>query len=148
MGSATLGYVPPQSANPLFGSQAPISFAQSMPAYQQPFLVPPTQPVSQASVVDALCTQLALSRLPTPEPPIFSGDPLKYGAWKRSFETLISSKSIPPQECIHYLDKYISGEARESIEGVFMIGSPQAYADAFKILDKRFGDSFVVGNAF
>ena len=40
-------------------------------------------------LVKSLTDQVNLSRLPAPEPNIFTGDPLKYPGWKSDFTMLI-----------------------------------------------------------
>ena len=52
--------------------------------------------------IEKLCSQMVLGRLPAPEPDVFSGDPLKFTAWFNSFQTLITSRSIPESERIFY----------------------------------------------
>ena len=93
--------------------------------------------------------QVALSRLPPPEPEIFTGDPLRYPAWKASFQTLIDRKRIPPDEKMFYLTKYLEGDALKAVNGfILTAGDEQSYIQAKKVLDKRYGDSFLVANAF
>ena len=107
---------------------------------------------SQSSDIQELAkiimAQSSLARLPPPEPGIFTGDPLKYAEWKSSFATLIGEKNIPDEEKIHYLKRYIGGEAKEAVEGFFLMNSENAYEDAKALLDERFGDQFVITNAF
>ena len=38
----------------------------------------------QAETIEKLCSQLVLGRLPSPEPEVFSGDPLDFTAWYNS----------------------------------------------------------------
>ena len=95
-----------------------------------------------------LVEQMYLSRVPAPEPPIFSGDPLQYAAWKSAFEALIDQRRIPANEKIHYLKKYLSGKARECIEGYFLYTSSTTYEEAKAVLDKRFGDEYTLQHAF
>ena len=45
-----------------------------------------------------LVDHMTLSRLPCPEPGVFSGDPLFYASWKSAYETLIGHKNITPSE--------------------------------------------------
>ena len=89
-----------------------------------------------------LVEQMYLSRVPAPEPPVFSGNPLEYAAWKSAFEALIDQRRIPAREKMHYLKKYISGKARECIEGYFLYTSDSTYEEAKAVLDKRFGDVY------
>ena len=49
------------------------------------------------------------SRLPLPEPGVFNGDLLQYPIWINAFETLIESKAIKPNERLHFLGKYVTG---------------------------------------
>ena len=49
---------------------------------------------------------------------------------------------------MHYLKKYISGKARECIEGYFLYTSDSTYEEAKAALDKRFGDMFILQNAY
>lgn len=44
---------------------------------------------SEVSLVQALQGSMVLSRLPAPEPFVFSGDPLKFIEWSTSFKALI-----------------------------------------------------------
>ena len=46
----------------------------------------------------SLADQMTISRLPPPEPSVFTGDPLSYPSWKAAFESLIEQKKIPTSE--------------------------------------------------
>ena len=95
-----------------------------------------------------LAEQVIISRLPPPEPTVFDGDPLKFPGWKCAFHTLIEQKQIPAPEKIHYLRKYLSGSVREVVENYFLLSSEDAFEEAKKLLEQRYGDPFVIGNAF
>ena len=95
-----------------------------------------------------LAEQVSLSRLPPPEPAVFDGDPLKYPSWSCAFHTLIELKQIPATEKIHYLRKYLSGSVRDVVENYFLLSSEDAFEEAKKLLEQRYGDPFVIGNAF
>ncbi|RXN10419.1 hypothetical protein ROHU_030778 [Labeo rohita] len=99
-------------------------------------------------VVQALVNSLSISRLPIPEPATFSGDPLKFIDWKLSFLTLIDRKSIPEGEKMFYLKTYLGGEARKAVEGFFYRNSEDAYKGAWKVLEERYGNPFIVQRAF
>ena len=86
------------------------------------------------------CSKIALSRLPAPEPEVFSGDPLQYQSWKKSFNALISNKGIPNDERLYYLSRYLSGDAKAAVEGFFLLATATSFSEAFKVLDKRFGE--------
>ncbi|XP_038069094.1 uncharacterized protein LOC119738319 [Patiria miniata] len=99
-------------------------------------------------ITKCLVDQLSLSRLPPPEPGLFSGDPLKFPSWKSSFETLIERRGIPPSERLHYLKKYLAGSAKDVVEGFFLLSEDDAYLKAKELLQQRFGDPFIVASAF
>ena len=99
-------------------------------------------------LTDSLARAIASSRLPVPEPPVFTGDPLLYQDWLFSFQSLIENRGVPPSEKIHYLKRYLGGAAKEAVSGFFMLRSDRAYDRAKEILEKRFGDPFVVSEAF
>ena len=83
-----------------------------------------------------------------PEPSVFSGDPLEYPAWSSSYHTLIGNKNIQSGEKIHYLRRYLDGEAKECVEGMFLFNTETAYQKALELLDKRFGSDFAISEAF
>ena len=89
------------------------------------------------------------SRLPIPEPTIFTGNPLEYSSWKCSFETLIETQSIQANHRIHYLNKYLGGEAKTAVECTFFVNSNQhtAFLDAKELLEKRYWNHFLISEA-
>ena len=103
---------------------------------------------SRDSLVQTLCKQLNLSRLPAPEQGVFTGDSLHYPSWKKAFDTLISTRAIPDEERLHYLKKYLGGDAKSCVEGYFLLVTPNAYEDVCKLLDSRFGDPYTLAKAF
>ncbi|XP_067301419.1 uncharacterized protein [Pseudorasbora parva] len=103
---------------------------------------------SDASLVQALRGSIALSRLPIPEPCVFSGDPLKFIEWSTTFKALIEGQCLNPADKLFYLQKYIDGEARSALEGSFYRKDDQAYQQAWEKLNARYGHSFVVQRAF
>ena len=99
-------------------------------------------------LIGTLTSQLTLSRLPSPEPSVFTGDPMSYIGWKKSFEVLISSRSVPEAERIHYLKRYLGGDAKSCVECYLSMGTAEAFVAAFKNLDQRYGNPFVVGESY
>ena len=87
------------------------------------------------------------SRLPLPEPGIFSGDLLQYPIWVKAFESLIEGRAVKPSERLHFLGKYLEGDAKEVVDGFILLDSEDAYERAKEMLDKRFGDPFAVATA-
>ena len=95
-----------------------------------------------------LSDQLLLSHFPAPKPGVFLGDPLHYPSWKRAFHALIECRVFLPSERIHYLNKYLTSTVKETVESYFLLMTDDAYEDAKRLLDVRFGDLFVIANAF
>ena len=137
---------------PVTQSAVPASVSQIADpiAVTTPSVSPATASSEQIlfGLAKSLVDQVNLSRLPSPEPGIFSGDPLAYPGWKSAFQTLIEQRQIPQEERIHYLKRYIGGSVREVIDGFFLMPSDLAYEKAKEALDERYGDAFVLANAF
>ena len=89
------------------------------------------------------------SRLPIPEPAIFTGNSLEYPSWKCSFETLIETKRIHANHRLHYLKKYLGGEAKTAVECTFFVNSNQhtAFLNAEEMLEKRYGNPSLISEA-
>ena len=90
----------------------------------------------------------AQSRLPIPKPEVFNGDPLKFPVWLKAFETLIETRAVNSTERLHFLGRYVAGEAKEVIEGYMLMDGDDAYERAKDMLSKRYGDPFTVASAF
>ena len=72
------------------GSQSPEFVSQALPTSMS---VPHVQ--NSSDLVNILAEAINSNHLPTPEPAVFTGDPLKFKDWRLSFETLIDRKNIP-----------------------------------------------------
>ena len=94
-----------------------------------------------------MCAQMSLSRLPVPEPEVFLGDPLQYFSWENSFQTLITTRGVPENERIYYLRKYVSGDAKQFIDGFLSLCTPEAYEESLLMLKERYGSDFVMANS-
>ncbi|RLF66451.1 MAG: hypothetical protein DRN30_02085 [Thermoplasmata archaeon] len=142
------------STQPPVGDELLNRIPQSLPAspLKSPENIPGPEWIDsrqhQSTSIDTLVELLKISRLPTPEPGLFNGEPLHYISWKNAFQSLISSRGIPEIERLYYLKKYLGGEARSCVEGFFMLDSQNAFSEAFQLLDERFGDPFLVADQF
>ena len=67
-----------------------------------------------------------LNKLPAPQPSVFYGNPLEYPAWNSSSNTLIGLKRIDPGDKIHYLRRYLGGDAVSCVESVFLFSTEAA----------------------
>ncbi|XP_057714277.1 uncharacterized protein LOC130930379 [Corythoichthys intestinalis] len=122
--------------------------AREFPSTSHEVARPTFQENSTIMLAEAIAESINASRLPVPEPPVFSGDPIRYKDWKISFQTLIGRKNIPVNEKIYFLRKYVAGPARKAIESYFLVGTEKAYDSGWQILEERYGNSFVVAKTF
>ncbi|XP_073732301.1 uncharacterized protein [Misgurnus anguillicaudatus] len=102
---------------------------------------------NETSLLQTLQESMSLTRLPVPEPSIFSGDPLKFIEWSTSFKALIERRCSDPADRLFYLQKYLSGDAKSALEGSFYRKDDQAYQQAWDKLNARYGHSFVTQRA-
>ena len=49
---------------------------------------------------------------------------------------------------MHYLKKYLAGPVKDVVEHYFLLPSEDAYDEAKNLLDERYGDPFIVANAY
>ncbi|XP_065097354.2 uncharacterized protein [Paramisgurnus dabryanus] len=100
------------------------------------------------SLTQLLQDNIALNRLPVPEPFVFNGDPIQFVEWKAAFTSLIDQRAITPAEKLYYLKKYVGGPARQALDGNFYRNDNEAYQDAWDKLNRRFGQPFAIQRAF
>ena len=99
------------------------------------------------NLVGSLNDFVSLSRVPVPEPGIFEGNPIEYSCWRSSLRLLIERKAIPPAEYIHYLKGCIGGKAKQCVAGFLQIPTEESFNEAMSLLDRRYGNPFVVAQA-
>ena len=127
--------------------------ASYVPGTHKPVDIPPsaeesTPKDSIGQLAHVLQQQMSMTQLPPPEPGVFSGDPLQFNKWLTSFEQLIESRPIAPAQRLHYLERYLSGEAKQCVENYVVLSTDMAYYEAKAQLKKRYGETFIVANAF
>lgn len=93
-------------------------------------LVPVLQAQNSPDLINALAEAITTNRLPTLEPVVFMGDPLKFKDWCLSFETFILRTNIPKNKKLYYLRKYVGGAAKKAVEGHLLLGTEEAYNSA------------------
>lgn len=97
--------------------------------------------------MQALHDTTVLARLPAPDPPVFSGEPLKFLEWSTSFKTLIELRCTNPADRLFCLRKYISVEAWSVLEGSFYRKDDKAYDQAWEALNAWYGHLFLIQRA-
>ncbi|XP_068762477.1 uncharacterized protein [Montipora capricornis] len=100
------------------------------------------------AIIATITDSISISRLPVPEPNVFSGEPIKYPDWKSSFRMLIDRRNLRSSDKMFYLKRYVSGSAREAISGLFLLNSEEAYECTWDLLDEGFGHPFIISKAY
>ncbi|XP_063740237.1 uncharacterized protein LOC134864868 [Eleginops maclovinus] len=139
--------LPPRQLPTQHNSTPPIQVPQNLSGLpSSESKVAPTS--HETLLVEALKQSLVMTRLPAPEPFMFTGDPLKFTEWRTSFKALIETSCTNSAHRLFYLKKYISGEALCVLEGTFYRSDEEAYTQAWEALNKRYGHPFVIQRAF
>lgn len=86
-----------------------------------------------------------VAQLPVLEPIKFSGNMSEYFHWKRSFDTVIVKNVSDNESKLFYLTHYLTGEPRELVKGFLTGNSPDAFNQAIRKLDERYGDTYAFG---
>ena len=99
-------------------------------------------------LADLLSQKSLQDLLPLPELETFRGDLLQYPFWLKSFQTIIESQTDKPSQRLYYLGKYTAGEAKGAISGFLSLETSDAYTQAKKVLADRFGNPFLIADAY
>ena len=99
------------------------------------------QPVDNASILELL----SLSKPFLME---FNGDPMQYHMFFNSFDAVIDSANISDSAKLNRLFELCKGEAREVILPCALGDPTNGYTEARELLKSRFGDEYVISEAF
>ncbi len=83
---------------------------------------------------------LSMFNLPKVELVTFSGDPLKYHEFIKSFDLNVDAVCEGPDRKLSRLMQYTSGSAKEAIRSCQLAGGSQGYSKARELLQTRFGN--------
>ena len=111
--------------------------------------VPTPLPLSnqESMMLQMLETQTQM-RLPTPQVPKFSGDPLEYASFIMAFEARILPYVTTEANKLYYLDQQLEGCAKELIQGCIFMDVNRGYAEARHLLHMEYGNPFTVATAY
>ena len=102
----------------------------------------------QNRMTEMLVQQYQPGLLPSLRITKFTGDPLEYSTFIRSFESQIESKVKPSDVRLRYLEQYLEGEPRELIKGCLHLDGLNGYLEAKKLLSEKYGDPYKISNAY
>jgi len=118
------------------------------------FLVADTQPntqfrdVLQNRLTELLAEQQQQSLLPSLTLTKFTGDPLEYSTFTRSFESQVEARVSANDVRLQYLEQYLQGEPKELIKGCLHLDRNSGYIEAKKLLKEKYGDPYKISNAY
>ena len=64
------------------------------------------------------------------------------------FRNHLEGQTEKVSQRLYYLRKYTAGEPKEAISGVLLLETAEAYKQAKKILSDRFGNPFLIADAY
>ena len=78
----------------------------------------------------------------------FSGDPIEYSYFLRSFENLIEAKTISDSARLFYLVQYTSGDVQDLIRSCLTMEPTEWYKEAKRLLKEKYGQNYKIAAAF
>ena len=78
----------------------------------------------------------------------FTGDPLKYFTFTRSFESQVEDRVRENDVRFIYLEQYLQGEPKELIKGCLHLDRNSGYFEAKKLLKEKCGEPYKISNAY
>ena len=100
------------------------------------------------SMLNLVKKSVDINSLPPTKPFVFSGNAIDYPRWRSMFDLMVESKDLHPHQKLVYLEEFLSGEALDAVQGLNVLSTPDAYIEARKILDDRFGDPYDIADAY
>ena len=82
------------------------------------------------------------------EPELFKGDALNFLDWEVDLEGYFRDECIEGADRLRHLKKFVAGDARKSIEGLFPTATNEAYEHARAKLKERYGNRHTVSKSF
>ena len=86
--------------------------------------------------------------LPDVKVPTFSGNPVEYCYFIRSFENLIEAKTASHSARLFYLVQYTSGEVQELMRSCLTMKPEEEYEKPKKLLKDKYGQDYKIAAAY
>ena len=102
----------------------------------------------QNRLTELLAEQQQQSLLPSLTLTKFSGDPLEYFTFTRSFESQVEAKVSANDVRLQYLEQYLHGEPKDPIKGCLHLDRHSGYLEAKRLLNEKYGDPYKISNAY
>ena len=92
---------------------------------------------------------IATLQMPKVELKTFTGDPLEFWSFMRTFYTAVEANASDDSAKLTRLLQYTAGDARKAIQGCSMTrDSTEGYDEAIRILRRRFGSDEAISHAW
>ncbi|XP_060753769.1 uncharacterized protein LOC132864368 [Neoarius graeffei] len=102
----------------------------------------------QNEITESLIKQQKLSTLPSPNIPVFKGDPMEYHLFMRAFEHCIENKTENSKDRLYYLEQHTCGQPNDLVRSCLHMDPERGYPQAKKLLKERFGDKYKISMAY
>ena len=99
-------------------------------------------------LVKIMTEQQKKSTLPHTLIPSYSGDPLEFCSFMQSFKYNVELKTDDNFERVQHLDQCTTGEPNRIVKRLLNRNPSMGYEEAKKELKRKFGDKYVIANAF
>ena len=86
--------------------------------------------------------------LPQPELPVFTGDPIEYCDFIRTFENLVERKTSSSSASLYYLLQCTSGHVQDLVRSCLTMREDVGYSEARTLLAERYGQPFKIATAY
>ena len=104
--------------------------------------------LQQTRIMEMLAINQNKGKLPQPRVPTFDGNPVEYRTFVRAFESLIESRTSSSTERLYYLEQYTAGDVKELVRSCHHLAPDEGYAEARRLIEKKFGDDFRIASAY
>jgi DNA-binding ferritin-like protein len=86
--------------------------------------------------------------LPNVDVPVFSGNPVEYCHFLRSFENLIEAKTTSASSRLFYLVQHTSGEVQQLMRSCLTMSPETGYVEAKRLLKEKYGQNYSIATAY
>ena len=104
--------------------------------------------LKQNYLMTVLTKQHQQSLLPDLTLTKFTGDPIEYATFMRTFESRIEARLESFSTRLRYLEQYRDKDPREVIKGCLFMEPAMGYLAAKRLLDDKYGDPYVISKAY
>lgn len=102
----------------------------------------------QNEITEMLIKQRNRTQLLHRDVPTFSGDPLSYRSFIRTFEQAIEDKTASQQDRLFYLQQFTRGEPQNLVRSCEHMRPDEGYKEARRLLQQHYRDELQIATAF